>query len=357
MKFKTLGRQDKEFRSHLLGTFSKTERAVPVRSLNVGTHQEQIVFQVTSVAEIVEPGFLKKWAEVFKVHHLIWVMMPAFLILSKAVMDQVPTEPLLGFLAIIGVIFLHTGANLYNDYVDHVSGLDRIQAVESLKPLQKGWVTAAETRFWAFFFLFGGLGAGALPFFMNLQLLTWVVVLAAGALALGFYSWQGAKYRWGAEFVGFCLFGPLLTVGLQVALTGHWDLEAVLIGWLMGWLVVEMIHLKNFENIMATEQHGFKNSVAYLGFEKAKKLIAGVWILFCLQFLAFHFFYTPTRFSWIAVIPVLLSFPFLKHLSRLTTPAGSHIRSVVKLGRIALAVTLLFWFLINVIFILMVENP
>lgn len=343
MGFRTLSQNDPDFHSYLLGTFSKTERALPVQSLNVGTKSEQIVFQIVPLNEIQMPSFLSKWLAIFKIHHLLWVVAPAFLMLAKVWLDEQVLDLELSAFALLGVVFLLSGCNLYNDFLDHVSGVDRLQQNQSQKALQKGWVTAADTRFWALVFIGLGILLGLNPLLEREELLSWVLLPTSLALIYGIFSWRGFKYRWGAELALFCLMGPLLSIGYQIAFTSTWDIEGFLMGWLMGWLVVLTLHLKNFEQILVGSQFGFRNSIAYLGFEKSKRLIEACWIGFCLQFVLFHFLYTPSQWAWASIVPGIVSITFLRQLRKLESPAGSRIQSVVKMGRICVWLGLGIW--------------
>lgn len=355
MELKTFLKSDPEFRRYLSGTFSKTARALPMRSLNVGTDREEVVFKVLELREIALPPFFRRWAAIFKLHHLLWAMVPIFLILTKSWVDEDPIDLGLALASIAGVTALLIGGNLFNDYWDHMSGVDRVHPQSSDRALQQGWVTAQATRFWAFVFLIVGIVCGLPAIFARVELLPFVAISAAGILVYGVFSWRGFKYRWGTELAMFWLLGPLLAIGFQSAATGAWDLETFLIGWLMGWLLVFALHLKNFEHLLVNAQVGFSNTMAALGFERAKSVLEIWWVLFAVQFVIYHLSYTPSLWAWSSLIPALLSVKFLRRLRALATPAGSHITAVVAMGRLCLWSAVAVWLLSGLFYFLMVS--
>src|SRR5262245_11697931 len=62
---KTISHCDPEFNSYLDGSFSDDLRALPVRSLNVDTLNEEVTFEIVPVDEIQKPSRLK----------IIWLLM------------------------------------------------------------------------------------------------------------------------------------------------------------------------------------------------------------------------------------------------------------------------------------------
>ena len=53
----TVYRKDPSFISYIDGSFSKTHRAVPLRSLNVNSDLEQVTFELIEIGKILKPHF------------------------------------------------------------------------------------------------------------------------------------------------------------------------------------------------------------------------------------------------------------------------------------------------------------
>ncbi len=344
MQFKTLSRQDPEFDAYLRGTFSKTERALPVRSLNVDTAAETVTFQIVPVNEISRPSFLSFWAQVFRVRNFVYVLFPLFLIVMKNVFDDVPWDPNLAWLSTLGALFLSLGAFLQNDYLDHFKGVDRVHPLSGSRAIQKGWVTADSLLKWSWFHLVLGALFG-LPAIWVFPELLWILLpVAIMALALILFPKMGLKYRRGAEFMVFLLFGPVLTVGFQIAITGLFDLEALWIGLIAGWHYTFLVHVKNFESILVNSQGGFTNTVSYLGFEKGRKFLELCWLAFLVALAIYQWTYHGPIWSVIfSILPAVFSIPFLLNLRRLKSPVGSHLSITVRLARTAGLLTLMLW--------------
>jgi 1,4-dihydroxy-2-naphthoate octaprenyltransferase len=356
MEFKTLSSRDPEFHSYLRGTFSKTERALPVQSLNVDTESETVTFQIVPVKDIPRPGFFSLWAQVFRVRNFLYVLFPLYLIIVKNSFDEVPWDPDLAWLATFGALSLMIGAFLMNDYLDHVKGVDRVHPEAGSRAIQKGWVTAESTRRWSWFYLVLGGFLGLPAVWVFPELLWLLSIPALVALLSWIFPRIGLKYRRGAEFVVFLLFGPLLTLGFQIAIGGGFDLEALWIGVLTGWHFTFLVHLKNFESIMVNSQAGFGNTMAHLGFERAKRYLEIWWIAFIALMAAYQWiFHSPDWFLGMAVVPVVFSFPFLLELRKLKSPAGSSLAKTVKLARTAALLTLLVWALQSFWYWLVIE--
>jgi len=354
-ELKTFSKNDPEFIPYLLGTFSKNERALPVQSLNVTTEAEKVTFQIVPVGEIRTPSFFPKWALILKLNNFILVFLPIFLILTKCTLDDVVFDPILAVLSGFGAFSLHAAVNLRNDYLDHLSGLDRIYS-ESGKAIQKGWLTAAEAKKLSNIFIGIGFLLGAPSVFFYPELLLVIAVL----LVMGFTGMQsyrfGLKYRLWTEITAFFLLGPFLAVGYQMSIGAGFDLETIFLGFITGWFAVFILHLKNFNQIMVNNQAGFVNSITILGFEKSKYLILFWWVGLILSLFLYHLIYALTE--WLAAFSVGavgLSFFVFQSVRKIQSPVASNFKTMLMNLHRLVVILMLLWVIEFVTLIAVIE--
>jgi 1,4-dihydroxy-2-naphthoate octaprenyltransferase len=342
----TLSKSDPRFRSYIEGTFSKEYRALPIQSLNVNTEAEQVTFKIFPVKEVEQPLLGLHWLQVLKVRNFLLVALPIFLVFVKDWMDDAIPDPITGTLSSLGAIFLMTAVNLRNDYLDHLSGLDRLHPQSELRAIQKGWVTAAQVRKWSFVYLVLGILLGLPSLLLYPKIIFLVGVLALiGIFGMTSYK-MGLKYRRWSEWTVFLLLGPLLTCGIQYSLGNLLDLQTVWIGVLTGWLSVFYLHLKNFDQLMVNEQAQFGNTMAWLGFEKGKSWLLTWWILFLLLFHVYQFYFAPLVWQVIFLASSLfVTWPMVKALRKLKSPLGSQMKTLNQLGNQALLFMIGIWIL------------
>lgn len=357
MQLKTLSRQDPEFSRYLDGTFSRTERAIPAESLNVNSESETVTFKILGLEEIVRPGFFSVWAEVFKIRYFLLLAFPAFVILAKDLFDDIEIDPVLTSLSLVSAFLLLAAANLWNDYFDHLRGVDRIHSEAQRKPIQKGWVTAAATRRWAMIYLLLGVFLGLPAILVEPLILALVAIPGAVALWAWLNPIKGLRFRRGAEVMVFLLVGPLFAVGFQLAATGVFDLETVFIGVMTGWLGVFLLHLRNFESIVVNSQAGFHSTVVDLGFEKAKTVLWGWWGLLWLGFTVYQWIYTPLLWWPLGSVLVGLAtlIPFRRRLMSLKSPLSSDLAALMVVARNMVATFWAWWLIQSFWVFLMIE--
>lgn len=354
---KTFSRKDPEFYPHLLGTFSKTHRALPVKSLNVDSDLETITFQIVEATQIERPQFFLMWIQVFKIHTFILVAFPMFVVLLKNLLDSTVTNPLDGVLAALGALCLHTSLNLRNDFVDHVRGLDRVLPSSGSRAIQNGWVTAWSVKAWAWVYLVLGVLFGIKPVYDYPQVLIFISALSVLGLVLMSSHKMGFKYRQWSELIVFLLLGPFLTAGFQMSLGAGFDFEALFIGFLTGWFGVFYLHIRNFELLMMTSQARFRNTMTLLGFDSSKKLLAGWWLIWMLGLSGYHFVYSSTYWTVILVLGSLFSsWAFFMTLSQLTSPVGSDMTRFLGLARKVAFFVLSLWFVENVFYLMALQG-
>lgn len=140
-------------------------------------------------------------------------------------------EPLRLALALGGVVSLHLGANLANDYFDYVTGCDQLNPEPTpfsggSRVIQNGLISsrAILAASLAFFAIGAALGLVLNALVPGNQVLYLGVAGLAGGLL---YSAVPAKlsYRGIGEAVVFALFGPLAVAGAYLCQTGR--LEAL----------------------------------------------------------------------------------------------------------------------------------
>ncbi len=340
----TLSKGSKDFDSYLLGTFAPDKRALPLQTLNVNSSAETVTFKIVPVSEIGRPSFLQIGAQVLKIRSLLLVLVPLFLMVTKNIADSTLMDPLSTMLATFGVLLAFLAVNVRNDYLDHMLGVDRVLEESGSRAIQKGWVTAARLKSISSVLLILSLLC-ALPLVLTYNSLAGVIAMG---LVIGLWAQfkrkNSFKYRIGGELALFVMLGPLLTVGYQLAMGAPFDGESVWIGCVWGWLTLFVVHLRNFRNIFTSSQAGFNNTVNWLGFDKTRRLLAMWWLVFLAINLGYHLYFAG--FYWGFYLSIVLSAPtlmFISKLKNISSPIGSELYEVYKMGTYLFLLTIGMW--------------
>jgi 1,4-dihydroxy-2-naphthoate octaprenyltransferase len=149
--------------------------------------------------------------------------------------------------ALLGVVSLHLGANIANDYFDHLTGCDQLNPEPTpysggSRMIERGLVSARATL--AASLAFFGIGTGLGLWLVSVVGGNAVLWLGAAGLAGGLlYSAVPVKlsYRGLGEAAVFVLFGPLAVAGAYLCQTGRIDLFPVLASLPCGLLVLAIL--------------------------------------------------------------------------------------------------------------------
>lgn len=345
MNYVTLTSADPEFKSYLLGTFSKTHRALPVETYSAHAPFERVTFQLVPVEQIKSPSWWRIYFRAARPELLPLTLGPAIVawLSHPQSLPQWTRWP--SWCAILGIFFLHVATFLFNDVHDHLRGGDRANLRRGSRVIQKGWVTAEAMRRWAWVnfglaFLFG------VPAFLNAPLpLLGVCALAASALII---LTRNIGTAWGLCDVSlFLLFGPLLTLGTAMAGFRTASEIDLLTGLAFGTLSLWIFQIRQFENLFRARSESFRTFLGFRTFDRARQIVIaeGVLILM-LQVLIAVTLRSPLLF--IALVP-LISWPHLLTLDRLYRAASPLSSRLVRVSRLALIAHVLWtgwWILI-----------
>lgn len=323
-RYRTVSKLDTEFESFLDGSFSRHHRALSVSSLNVGSQQEQVTFEIVPRSELVMPPRLAVFSALARPASLVFSVGTALatLALERDVTPNLSVDPLLVSGAIFGVACLHVAVNLFNDYDDHMSGLDRIRPKGGSRAIQKGWVRAVDVRraAWALFVV---AGLSGVPVLLSSPVL--VILLGFMFLALEFaFHRLRLKARGWAELIAFLLTGPVLTSSFGWALGVSLSAREPAFGLAFGAIALLYFHSANFENIMVDSQAGAVTWATRVGFYASQMFFHVVSVCILLASL-FDIFFVE-RNVWL--LPVfLLQAAWLARLNwrvaKLTSPLAS----------------------------------
>lgn len=340
----TLSKSSPDFESYLLGTFSADKRALPVQSLNVNSSSETVTFEVVSLADVQRPSWWIIALKSLKVRSFLLLLVPLFLVLTKNMADETIRDPWTTIIATLGLMFAFIAVNLRNDFMDHIKGVDRIFSNSGSRSIQNGWMTAMQVKnLSTAFLIFAALCSIPVIFAFPS-----VALIMAAATAVGLWAQfkkkNSFKYQIGGEVALFLLLGPLLTTGYQLSMGADYDPEIFWLGCVWGWGVLFVVHLKNFINILASSQAGFKNTINWLGFDNARRFLAFWWLAFVGMNLAYHYIFAGVYWGFYSSVAVLIvSSSFISKLKRISSPVGSELRLVFKYGFTLFLITIGLW--------------
>lgn len=200
--------------------------------------------------------WLQLWWDGLRPAYLPLALMPLFLGHVLAWSQTVSTQKVFGSFhlthfigSIVAVVLLQLGANLINDYYDYLRGVDTANTLGPGALIQQGLIRPTSILTLGFSFL--GIGT----------LIGLVVALIGGPLVylfgllgiLGAYFYSATSRSLSSlglgEFVGFCVFGPLITLGAyMVQSSGKISLSAFIYSLAPGLLAAAVIHLNNMRD-------------------------------------------------------------------------------------------------------------
>lgn len=330
----TLSKNSPLYKDYLLGTFSKEQRAIPISTLNVNKNNETVTFRILEKKDLVRPSSIEFLIQTLKLRKWFFVLFPMLIVLTKNISYGAVSDPISLWLASFGILFLFISSNLRNDFVDHYWGVDRVFENRGSRAIQKGWLTAIQVRRLSQVFLLLAILFG-LPIILTYPKVLYVVSLSSVLILFSLITSKNSIYfQLGNEIAYFFLMGPLLCVGYQMSMGAAFDIEAVLMGILWGWLVLFVHYLSSLINIMASTQAGFKSTITLLGFDKSRRFLAFWWTLYVVMHFFYHLFYAGSYWAWYFSLALLLLTPKLVlKFKSVKSPIGSDLVRLSELGK------------------------
>lgn len=181
-------------------------------------------------------------------------------------------------LTVFGVLCVHLGANLANDYYDEITGCDRTNPEPTpfsggSRVIQDGLIPARTILLVAIAFLTAGLVQGLVLNAMiegNRVLILGLAGIAAAVL----YTAVPVKlsYRGVGELAVFAAFGPLAVSGSYLCQAGSIDAFAVAVSIPAGLLVMAILLVNEVLDVVGDERAGKRTLVVTLGREGGYRL-------------------------------------------------------------------------------------
>jgi 1,4-dihydroxy-2-naphthoate octaprenyltransferase len=239
--------------------------------------------------------------------------MPAVLGASAASWHTGVFAPDRFLLTLAGVLCVHLGANVANDYYDYVTGADTMnpdptQFSGGSRVIQDGLVSARVSLVLALGFLAAGFAMGLV---LNSMVPGNKVILmgAAGILCGFLYSAVPVKlsYRGLGEIVIFVAFGPLTVMGAYLCQTGRLDRFAFLVSIPAGLLVLGILLVNEVLDLEWDGKAGKRTLAVRLGKDGAYRLFLGVYLAAFAAIVALMAVRRATPYAAFAVAPAALA--------------------------------------------------
>ena len=188
--------------------------------------------------------------------------------------------------SVFGVVFLHLGMNLLDDWFDYkVGSAEARQAVATEgfrgRMVKYPYLTSGEatTRQLlvaiACFFGLAALMGVVVLYVRGVMILGWV----AAALVIGIsYSGWPLKlgYRGLGELVIFLMFGPLMMTGVYFAVTGGIDLKITWLSIAVGLLVTNIVYSHSVLDSIPDQKMGKKTMAHLMGSSKGQIVLSAL---------------------------------------------------------------------------------
>ena len=220
-------------------------------------------------------------------------------------------------LTLAGVIFMHSAANLFNDYYDILSGVDTCDVSTARyrpHPLAEGSLTLTEVMIEAIF-LFAL--AAAIGIFLAVTR-GWTILMLAviGAFAGIFYTAPPFRYKYMAlgEISVFLMWGPLMVEGAYFVQRQTLSLDALWASLPFGVLVALVLFANNLRDAADDRDKGIRTLSTITGRHKGIWVYVGLVVFAYLSVVVMAFTGPLNYWSLLALLSLPLFFRLLRQM-------------------------------------------
>lgn len=197
-----------------------------------------------------------------------------------------------GLLAVLGIILFHAAGNMWSDYFDYNSGVDRVEgAYSSDSSLVRGVFTPKQLRNYALTLLVPAIAVGLFLLVRSGWGLLWIGL--GGLICTLGYPYL--KYRALGDLTILMAYGFLPAIGTSYVALGTIDWRVLWIALPVGLLVDAILHANNTRD-MATDRAASIRTMAHgLGKRASvvlyilEQLLPFCWVVLCAPFGKFPF--------------------------------------------------------------------
>jgi len=220
-------------------------------------------------------------------------------------------------LTLAGVIFMHSAANLFNDYYDILSGVDTCDVSTARyrpHPLAEGSLTLTEVMIEAIF-LFAL--AAAIGIFLAVTRGWTILILALiGAFAGIFYTAPPFRYKYMAlgEISVFLMWGPLMVEGAYFVQRQTLSLDALWASLPFGVLVALVLFANNLRDTADDRDKGIRTLSTITGRHKGIWVYVGLVVFAYLSVVVMAFTGPLNYWSLLALLSLPLFFRLLRQM-------------------------------------------
>jgi 1,4-dihydroxy-2-naphthoate octaprenyltransferase len=221
----------------------------------------------------------KIWIKEMRIPFLTASLIPVFLGGAYA---SATLDPFLFLLTLIGVLSLHSGANIVNDFFDFRNGTDLSNKNRSNFSGGSGLLPELNpSSVYRTALLFFAIGAVA---GLYLFILRGPIILILGLIGfISGYSYTSPKINFSSRGLGevlvFLNFGILITLGTVFVQTSSLSLTTIIISLPVAFLITAVLFINQFPDYKADKKAGKKNLVVRLGRKKSVKIYESLMIL------------------------------------------------------------------------------
>lgn len=287
--FETLERSNPKFKNYLLGNFSKELVAIPVQSFQINQPDEKITFQILPTAQIRRPSVIKILFQLIRMELLTLTVIPALTVACSLYNTGYSFWNLSS--ALFALVFLHASIFCRNDFIDHMSGIDRLHEKGGSQVIQKGWLSAIAVQRLHYLFLTLAL-IFALPIFIfqTKVILLSIAVAVFGIIGYSHLRWGNWHWVFGDLAVFLCL-GPFLTLGMAWALTLNPILLNIVQGFFLGTLALIYVISKQCISMVIDQEAQMTTLPIRIGFDRTKNVLQSLLFASTVMLALFTFYF------------------------------------------------------------------
>jgi 1,4-dihydroxy-2-naphthoate polyprenyltransferase len=267
-QFVTLDTSSREYRQHLRGEFSENARALPVPMQETNARASQATFQIVATRDIAQKPLYQKLSELYRAELLGFTLLPVGIICQWA-----GERSWTNLLLLIAIAAFHGAVFAFNDYFDHMQGVDRMSEKRGSRLIQEGQLRAVDVFKIAWVYWAVAMLAGLPIIIANPKVLYF---LGAGLIlgTLGStYSKFGVKALAINDLTLFLCMGPLLTGSVAFAVSGKIEGQHLIIGCGFGLTAMIYVQARHLSTAMSDYRAGVQTLAVRLGFDRVKVLL------------------------------------------------------------------------------------